>query len=100
MANYRGNMTIYVLKSPKKKHQKVQKIIKATLSILCDPPPLGLIHIFKINNIHIKQFFFIHIRQTPPPFIFLYSKHELILLPEATKLYAREILTVIVRWPY
>ena len=37
------------------KHQKVTKLNKITSSILSNPPP-GLIHFFKINNIHIKDF--------------------------------------------
>ena len=65
MTRYRLNTTKYVLKWPKK-HQKVPKFNKITLSTLSDPPPLGLIHIFKINNIHIKEFFYPHVA-TPPP---------------------------------
>ena len=50
MTRYRLNNTKYVLKWPKK-HLKVPKFNKITLSTLYDPPPLRLIHIFKINNI-------------------------------------------------
>ena len=56
MARYRLNTTKYLLKWPKK-HQKVPKFNKITLSTLSDPPSLRLIHIFKINNIHIREFF-------------------------------------------
>ena len=47
-----------------KKHQKVPKFNIITLSTLTAPPP-GLIHIFKINNIHIKELFYPH-AATPP----------------------------------
>ena len=43
-----------------KKNQKVPKFNKITLSTLSDPPPLRLIHIFKINNIHIKELSYPH----------------------------------------
>ena len=58
MARYRLYTTNYVLIWPKK-HQKVQIFYKITLSTLSDPP-LGLIHFFQINNIHIKEFFYPH----------------------------------------
>ena len=51
-ARYRLNTTKYVLKW-QKKHQKVPKFNKITLSTL-STPPLWLIHFFKINNIHIR----------------------------------------------
>ena len=63
MGRYVQNTTIYGLKWPKR-HQKVPKFNKITLSTLS--PPLRLIHIFKINNIHIKEFFYPH-AATPPP---------------------------------
>ena len=66
MTRYRLKTTKYVLKWPKK-HQKVPKFNKITLSTLSDPPPLGLIHIFKINNIHIKEFCYPHAATPPPP---------------------------------
>ena len=57
MAIYRLNTTKCVLKWPKK-HQKLSKFNKITLSTLSNPNhPLGLIHFFKINNIHIENFF-------------------------------------------
>jgi hypothetical protein len=56
MGRYVLNTTKYVLKWPKK-HQKVPKFNKITLSTLSDPPPPPrLIHIFKINNIHTKEY--------------------------------------------
>ena len=65
MDRYRQKTNNYVLKWPKE-HQKVPKFNKINLSTLSDHPPLRLIHIFKINNIHIKKFFYPH-AATPPP---------------------------------
>ena len=55
---------------PKKQTNK-----QKTLSTLSEPPPprppLGLIHFFEINNIHIREFFYPHAR-TPSPLSLIY----------------------------
>ena len=43
-----------------KKALKSAKISQNNLIHIVRPPPLRLIHIFKINNIHIKEFFYPH----------------------------------------
>ena len=60
MVRYRLDSTKYVIKESKK-HQKVPKSYKKLYPHCLTPPPLRLIHFFKINNIHLKEFF-IHIR--------------------------------------
>ena len=51
------------------------KFNKITLSTLSDPPPvpLRLIHIFKINNIHIKESFYPHAATPPSPLAYPHS---------------------------
>ena len=66
ITRYRLNTTKYVIKEPKK-YQKVPKFNKRTLSTLSDPPtPVGLIHFFKIKNIHIMEFCYPHARPPLP----------------------------------
>ena len=49
-----------------KKASKSDKILQNNLIHIARPTPLGLIHFFKINNIHIKEIFYPH-AATPLP---------------------------------
>ena len=65
MDRYRLNTTKFVLNWPKK-HKQVTKYNKKNLIHIVQPHPLRLIHIIKINNIHIKEFFYPHAAAPPP----------------------------------